>query len=75
MRVGVVATRPPPYLVVASPTDPSPADPAGEAEHDRHLRQLAAHGWAYRRLLRRGVLALWALAAVEFGRLLLELAR
>ena len=42
---------------------------------ERHLRQLAAHGWAYRRLLRRGVVALWALAAVELARLVLELVR
>jgi hypothetical protein len=40
-------------------------------ERDRHLRQLAVHGWAYR----RGVVALWALAAVELAWLLLELAR
>lgn len=52
-----------------------PADPTGGPERDSHLRQLAAHGWAYRRLLRRGVVALWALAAVELARLLLELAR
>ncbi len=42
---------------------------------ERHLRQLAAHGWAYRRLLRRGVVALWVLAAVELARLVLELVR
>ncbi len=42
---------------------------------ERHLRQLAAHGWAYRRLLRRGVVALWVLAAVELTRLVLELVR
>ena len=42
---------------------------------ERHLRQLAAHGWAYRLLLRRVVVALWALAAVELARLLLELVR
>jgi hypothetical protein len=47
----------------------------GGEDPERHLRQLVAHGWAYRRLLRRGVVALWVLAAVELARLLLELVR
>jgi len=36
-------------------------------------RTLAAHGWAYRRLLRWAVAASWTLAAVELARLSVEL--
>ncbi len=44
------------------------------AELRERLRTLAAHGWAYRRLLRWAVAALWALAGIEAARLLVELA-
>ena len=45
-----------------------------DEEVRERLRTLAAHGWAYRRLLRWAVAALWALAAIEVLRLLVELA-
>ena len=44
-----------------------------EEEVRERPRTPAAHGWAYRRLLRWAVAASWVLAAVELARLSVEL--